>query len=106
MPAPTSPSADAELDRLVDRVPEGWTEVGYRGRRWGLRRTTRAGGSGVSLYAEELGGSDVVSTNVYRTGAGPVLRPCEMPAERVLAFLRDWSALASGPVPPTPPPDR
>ena len=79
------------LEPLVDRVPEGWTLAAYGGRRYGLRRTSRAGGRSIAVYAEELGGPDVVSTNVYRTSAGDVLRPCEMPAATVLAFLRDWT---------------
>ena len=45
-------------------------------------------GSSLSVYAEQLGGSDVISANVYRTGAGDVLKPCEMPAAKVLDFLR------------------
>ncbi|MGI8458950.1 MAG: hypothetical protein ACR2LI_12675 [Propionibacteriaceae bacterium] len=79
-----------ELADLIDHVPEGWSAVVYEGRRYGLTRVTRAGGGSVSIYAEELGGPDVVSTNVYRTTSGEVLRPCEMPAEKVLAFLRGW----------------
>ena len=74
-------------------MPEGWTLVAYAGRRYGLRRTSRAEGRSVSIYAEQLGGSDVVSTNVYRTGAGDVLKPCEMPAATVLAFLRGWASV-------------
>jgi hypothetical protein len=81
-----------ELATLVDRVPEGWTAVGYAGRRFGLSRTDRAGGRSVAIYAEALGGSDVVSANVYRPASGDVLRPCEMPAETVLDFLRGWTA--------------
>ena len=83
-----------DLGSLLDRVPEGWTAVRYDGRRFGLRRTTRAGGRSASVYAEELGGTTVVSANVYRTVAGAVLRPCEMPAEAVLAFLEGWRPAA------------
>jgi hypothetical protein len=72
----------------VDRVPEGWTVVDHDGRRYGLTRVTRAGGRSTSIFARELGGTDVVSANVYRTSTGDVLRPCEMPADEVLAFLR------------------
>jgi hypothetical protein len=72
-------------------VPEGWTLVRYAGRSYGLRRTSRARGRSISIYAEELGGSDVVSTNVYRTAGGDLLRPCEMPAATVLAFLDRWT---------------
>lgn len=78
------------LDDLLDRVPEGWTLVCFEGRCYGLSRTTRAGGAAVAVFAEELGGSDVISANVYRTSAGDVLRPCEMPAARVLDFLQGW----------------
>ena len=104
--ARASTDAADELERLLARVPEGWTEVGYANRRWGLRGTSRVGAAAVSVYAEQLGGTDVVSANVYRTGSGLALRPCEMPAATVLAFLRGWSALTFGPVPPLPPADR
>jgi hypothetical protein len=87
----TALSADAGLSALVDRVPHGWTLVRYAGRPYGLSRSDHAGGGAVSVYAEELGGGDVVSTNVYRTSAGDLLRPCEMPAAKVLAFLRGWT---------------
>ena len=80
----------AELGALIDRVPEGWTLVEYDGRRYGLTRTTRAGGRSVALYAEQLDGTQVVSANVYRTTAGQLLKPCEMPADVVLRFLRGW----------------
>ena len=31
-----------------------------------------------------------MSANLYRTEAGPLLKPCEMPEATVLAFLRGW----------------
>ena len=77
-----------DLGELVDALPEGWSEVTYAGRRYGLTKITRAGGRSSSVYAEQLGGTDVVSANVYRTTSGDVLKPCEMPAATVLDFLR------------------
>ena len=92
MPAEASA---AELRALLARVPAGWSEVDVAGRRWGLLRSESAGGRAVSVYAEELGGTDVVSTNVYLTAdGGAELRPCEMPAAKVVAFLRDWRPVA------------
>lgn len=82
-----------DLAEVIDRVPEGWTPIVYRGRRWGLSRTSRAAGRSIAVYAEELRGTSVVSANVYRTASGDQLRPCEMPAETVLAFLRGWELL-------------
>ena len=80
-----------DLSALVERVPEGWTEVAYRGHAWGLSRTDRAEGRTTTLYAEELGGPGFVSANVWRTSGGEVLRPCEMPAAAVVDFLRSWT---------------
>ncbi len=90
-------SEEVDLAALVDRVPEGWTAVSYRARGYGLRRTSRAGGASITIYAEELGGTDLVSANVYRTRHGDVLRPCEMPAADVLAFLAGWRARVEAP---------
>jgi hypothetical protein len=80
-----------ELHALVARVPPGWTEVAYAGSAWGLTRTEHARGGTTTLYAEQLGGTAVVSANVWHTSSGDLLRPCEMPAADVLAFLRGWT---------------
>ncbi|MGI3785301.1 MAG: hypothetical protein ACRYG2_31490 [Janthinobacterium lividum] len=80
-----------ELHALVERVPVGWTEVGYAGRTWGLTRADHGGGATTTLYAEELGGTSAVSANVWHTSGGDVLRPCEMPARVVLELLRGWT---------------
>ena len=80
----------SSLGDLLDRVPDGWSVATYDGRRYAVTRTERAGGRALSVYAEELGGTDVVSANVYLTSEhGEQLRPCEMPAEKVLSFLRE-----------------
>jgi hypothetical protein len=78
-----------DVVELVERLPEGWSQVFFEGRAYGVTRRTAADGRSISVYAEELGGTDVVSANVYRTTGGDLLKPCEMPAEKVLAFLRD-----------------
>lgn len=78
------------LSALVERVPEGWTRATYEGRTYGLSRTTRIGGRVITITAEDLGGTDLVSANVYRTSAADHLRACEMPDAKVLAFLRGW----------------
>ncbi len=44
-------------------------------------------GRSESVLAEELGGADLVSANLYRLDGEDVLKPCEMPADKVLAFL-------------------
>lgn len=85
---------------LLAQLPEGWSAVRYRGRRWGVSRTRQAGGRVEKLYAEELGGTGVVSANLYLPGGtqdegDEQLRPCEMPAADVLDFLRGWEPLTN-----------
>lgn len=80
-----------ELTALLAAIPGGWSRVEVDGRAYGLTRTDHVDGRTVTLYAEELGGPDVVSANIWRTADGDVLRPCEMPAEKVLGFLRSVS---------------
>lgn len=79
-----------ELAQHVERIPEGWSIVVFDGRRFALTRTTRVGGRSVTLFAEELGGTDVVSANIYRTTRAHLLKSCEMPDIKVLEFLRGW----------------
>ena len=76
-----------DVSALFARLPEGWSLVEYDGRRWGVTRTVGAGGRSEKLLAEELGGTDLVSANLYRVDGEDVLKPCEMPAEKVLGFL-------------------
>ncbi len=74
---------------LFDRVPVGWSEVLYADRRYAVTRSVTAGGRAMAVYAEELGVHDVVSANLYVTAGGQQLRPCEMPASKVVDFLTE-----------------
>lgn len=88
---PTTTTEPAEsLADLLDRVPEGWTPVSYDGRTYGLSRTMHAGGRSISILARELGGTDLVSANIYSTSKGHQLHACEMPDQKVLDFLEGW----------------
>lgn len=71
----------------IQTLAEGYTLVRYRGRTWGLSKSVLCGGRSIKLYAEELGGSDFISCNIYSTDSGLILKPCEMPKEKVLRFL-------------------
>lgn len=77
-----------ELDTLLRAIPEGWTRAEVDGQTWGVTRATRAGGKVISINAERLGDIEQLGANVWITSDGPVLRPCEVPAGKVLRFLR------------------
>ena len=76
-----------ELDELLGRVPDGWTRQTVAGKPWGLSRVEHADGRSTTLTAEQLGGAVHFSANIWHTSDGPILRPCEVPAELVLDFL-------------------
>ncbi|MFC5381634.1 peptide methionine sulfoxide reductase [Aquipuribacter nitratireducens] len=86
---PGATGHEAVLARLA-RIPEGTSRVRYRGRTWSVTRTVQQGGRVQKLWGEELGGTGVVSANIYVTSGGERFRPCEMPAATVVAFLDGW----------------
>lgn len=81
-------SRDQELDTLIGAIPEGWSRMQIAGRSWGVTRTTRAGGKVISIDAKRLGDTEQLGANVWITSEGATLRPCEVPAEKVMRFLR------------------
>ncbi|MCO6186279.1 hypothetical protein [Rhizobium sp. L1K21] len=90
MPVPTKVPASEEplfqnsLAALPDRYAEGY----FGGKRWGVTLKRSDDQKRIWLYAEELGGSDIVSFNAYRLSNGALqLRPCEMSSEKVVAFV-------------------
>ncbi len=58
------------------------------GTRYIATKSSAAGGRSQSLIAEELGGTDYISANLYWLDP-PHLKPCEMPAEKVISFVMD-----------------
>lgn len=66
----------------------GYSEGIYEGRRYGVSLRRSDDGRRCSLFARELGGTDIVSFNLYRLGSGNAfLKPCEMSAEKVREFV-------------------
>jgi peptide-methionine (S)-S-oxide reductase len=80
------------LDHL-QKIPLGYSKASYLGKTYGVSRTDFNQGKSIKVYAEELGGKDFISFNFYQTQQ-ELLKPCEMPLEKVLDFLQhaDFSA--------------
>ena len=77
-----------EFLRALRFIPRGHSLGQYAGRRWSTTLEEAAGGKRFKLFAEELGGREFVSFNLYLTGDDmPLLKPCEMPATRVIDFV-------------------
>ena len=71
--------------RAFDALPLGTFKGASGGRRYVVVR--RGDGARNSLVAEELGGADYISLNLYRLSSGARLKPCEMPEQKVIGFV-------------------
>lgn len=77
----------AEFDAAFEKLPEGYSEGAYEGRRFSLIVRRSKDGRRNSLFARELAGTDIVSFNLYRFTGKASLKPCEMSAGKVVAFV-------------------
>lgn len=69
-------------------IPSGYSKGVFVGARYGITVERLGDGRQVKLYAEELGGNNHISFNLYLPRSGKVLlKPCEMPANKVRDFV-------------------
>ena len=73
--------------RALAALPVGTFHGHADGRRYVVTKTRFNNGRSTKLVAEELGGNDYISLNWYDTARGGALRPCEMPAAKVVRFV-------------------
>lgn len=74
--------------RQLSKLPDGYSEGHFEHARYGVTISRSADGRRNSLYAEQLGGNDMISFNLYfGAGGEPILKPCEMPAAKVISFV-------------------
>lgn len=58
------------------------------GKKYGITVSISPDGKRRKLYAEELGGKDHISFNLYLIADKPaILKPCEMSKEKVIEFV-------------------
>ncbi len=78
---------ETEFYKKLLRMPNGANDMLYKGKRYLLRKETLLKGKLLKIYAEELGGNDIVSGNYYPTMKGGMLKPCEMSDAKVIDFI-------------------
>ncbi|MAW95308.1 MULTISPECIES: peptide methionine sulfoxide reductase [unclassified Leeuwenhoekiella] len=78
-----------DIKAFLQKIPIGYSEGLYKDKKYGITRTDFNAGKSLKIYAEELGGTDFISLNYYETQTGQLLKPCEMPKAKVIAFLVD-----------------
>ena len=84
--------ADLNISSFHKRLlslKDGAYDVIYENKRYLLRKETLLDGRLIKAYAEELGGNDFISLNYYPETLNGLLKPCEMPEEKVIAFINN-----------------
>ncbi|RWY66066.1 hypothetical protein EHI46_29270 [Rhizobium leguminosarum] len=81
-------SVPASFESALAKLPEGYVDGIFGNRSWGVTVKRSEDGKRTWLYGEELGGTDIVSFNLYRlAGRGSALNPCEMSSTKVIEFV-------------------
>lgn len=73
--------------KALEALPQGMVNGRYDGRRYSATKSLFNDGRSLKLVAEELGGRDYISLNLYRLASGARLYPCEMSGEKVVNFV-------------------
>lgn len=79
-----------DVAEMLNALPIGTSTGHAQGKRYVATRSLFNDGKSTKLVAEELGGPDYISLNFYDLSAGAQLFPCEMPAQKVIDFLRSY----------------
>ncbi|MGI9551402.1 MAG: peptide methionine sulfoxide reductase [Aurantibacter sp.] len=77
----------------IRMLPMGYSEVFYQDKKYGVTRTDFNHGNSIKIFAQELGGNDLVSLNYYSTKKEEILKPCEMPEQKVIDFLNNYNLI-------------
>lgn len=80
----------------LDQIPAGYSRGEFSGASWGVTVDRSGDGKRIKLYGEALGASDHVSFNLYVAGGTPRLKPCEMPAQKVIDFVLNYEPKPGG----------
>lgn len=68
-------------------LKDGSYDVYFNTNRYLLSKQSMLDGKLIKLYAQELGGNDYISLNYYPYIGNGLLKPCEMPVEKVVNFI-------------------
>ena len=78
-----------EVHEAILKIPEGYSEVHYCNKKYGVTKDIFNQQKSCKVYAEELGSTNFISFNYYQLSSRSVLKPCEMPESNVIKFLEN-----------------
>lgn len=82
-----------KLLQYIQKIPAGYSEGIYNAKKYSLTKETFNSGRSFKIYGKELQGSDFISLNYYITSNKELLKPCEMPEQKVIHFLENIQIL-------------
>ena len=77
------------MREYINAIPTGYSLAYFQKKKYGLSKTIFNHGYSIKIYAEELAGNDYISLNFYITRHREHLKPCEMPVQKVIKFLKE-----------------
>ena len=84
---------NSTLQKIILSIPEGYSEVVYLGSKYSLTKQLFNHGRSMKVFAQELKGTDFISFNYYKTSNQAMLKPCEMPEQKVVDFLNNFNLI-------------
>ncbi|WP_128755257.1 DM13 domain-containing protein [Aquimarina sediminis] len=79
--------------KIIKNIPEGYSEGKYNNKKYSITKETFNDGKSFKIFGEELQGNDFISLNYYITSSKNLLKPCEMPEDKVIHFLKNVTLL-------------
>ncbi|MDH7445538.1 peptide methionine sulfoxide reductase [Aquimarina sp. 2201CG14-23] len=73
----------------IQKIPEGYSEGIYNNTKYSITKEIFNHGKSFKIYAKELQGKDFISLNYYLTSTSELLKPCEMPEQKVIDFIKN-----------------
>lgn len=77
----------------INNIPDGYSEGTYNNRKYSITKEIFNNGKSFKIFGKELQGNDFISLNYYITSKKELLKPCEMPQEKVIHFLKNIQLL-------------
>lgn len=75
--------------KKLQKLPVGYIKVIFNHKAYGLTRSNFNKGKSIKVYAQELGGNNFISFNYYTIHGKGVVKPCEMPLQKVTYFIEN-----------------
>ncbi|MFT4831779.1 MAG: hypothetical protein ACI815_001429 [Psychroserpens sp.] len=73
----------------IEKIREGYSQGHYNNSKYGITKTIFNNGYSFKIFGEQLSGKDFISFNYYITKDRDLIKPCEMPEQKVVHFLKN-----------------